>query len=74
MAQEPETTGPNDPQTILTVVADPAIYEILYKVIADAQASGSVVLLAAIVPSAQSTASDGITPRDCAPKARGCPK
>lgn len=72
MASE-EYAGPGI--AALRIVADPKLYEFLYKVVAEAQASGAVVIVTTIIPPAQTTVGDGLpTIESCMPGESTCPK
>lgn len=57
----------------IRVIADPRYYEALLQIVQDAQASGSVVQIVTIFPSASTRVSDLATSLDCMPSG-ACPK
>jgi hypothetical protein len=65
--------GENEEAKVI-VVSDPKLYEYLYSVIQDAQASGAVVHIVTILPTTIVSPNGIIEPLGCNPKATTCPK
>lgn len=57
----------------LAVIADPRLYELLFKVVSEAQAAGSIIIITTIIPPAE-TSLGGVEPFGCMPKSDSCPK
>lgn len=57
------------------VISDPKLYELLYKIVSEAQASGSTVIITTIIPPFHSGVDDGMRQiESCMPKDVSCPK
>lgn len=69
-----ETNDNNEFKSHVLSVSDPRLYELLFTILQDAQAAGSVVQIITIWPSSAGVARDGVVhPTKCSPTGV-CPK